>query len=157
MIKIKAYDIQRKNIKEIELVHESDIEYDNDNVLDRPEKVSNFIRNIFKYDKAIEERLNVIALNNRAEVLGIFELSHGDSKSSPANIPGLFKRLLLLPNCNYFIITHNHPSGNCSPSDADIAFTEQVKNAGELLDIKLMDHIIITSTDYYSFKNNDKI
>ena len=157
MITIKAYDIQRKNIKEIELVHESDIKYDNDNVLDRPEKVSNFIRNIFKYDKAIEERLNVIALNNRAEVLGIFELSHGDSKSSPGNIAGLFKRLLLLPNCNYFILTHNHPSGNNMPSDADVEFTKKVQDAGKLLDINLVDHIIITASDYYSFKNNNRI
>lgn len=157
MIKIKAYDIQRKNIKEIELVHESDIKYDNDKVLDRPEKVANFIRNIFNYDKALEERLNVIALNNRAEVLGIFELSHGDSKSSPGNIAGLFKRLLLLPTCNYFILTHNHPSGNHIPSDADVEFTKKVQDAGKLLDIKLVDHIIITASDYYSFKNNDRI
>lgn len=157
MIKIKAYNIQKRNKKEIELVHESTLKYEDDSTLDRPEKVANFIRNVFNYDKAIEERLNVIALNNRAEVLGIFELSHGDSKSAPGNIPGLFKRLLLLPNCNYFIITHNHPSGNCKPSDDDVAFTEQVKNAGKLLDIKLVDHIIITSSDYYSFKNNDKI
>lgn len=157
MIKIKAYDIQRKNIKEIELVHESDIKYDNDKVLDRPEKVANFIRNIFNYDKAIEERLNVIALSNQAEILGIFELSHGDSKSSPGNIAGLFKRLLLLPNCTYFVLTHNHPSGNNMPSDADIEFTKKVQDAGKLLDINMVDHIIITASDYYSFKNNDRI
>lgn len=157
MIKIKCYDIQRKNIKDIELVQESSIKYENDNALDRPEKVAAFIRNIFNYDKAIEERLYVIALNNRAEVLGVFEVSHGDAKSSPSNIAGLFKRLLLLANCNYFILTHNHPSGNNMPSSADVEFTEMVKNAGKLLDINLLDHIIITASDYYSFKNNNKI
>lgn len=157
MIQIKSYDIQRKNNIELELVHESSIKYENDTLLDNPEKVANFIRNIFNYDKAIEERLHVIALNNRAEVLGVFELSHGDSKSSAGNIAGLFKRLLLLANCNYFILTHNHPSNNCMPSDNDIKLTERAKDAGKLLDINLLDHIIITSSDYYSFKNNNKI
>lgn len=49
------------------------------------------------------------------------------------------------------ILTHNHPSGNCTPSQADIDLTKKLKAAGRLLDIQVLDHILITSESYYSF------
>ncbi len=52
------------------------------------------------------------------------------------------------------IIAHNHPSGNLRPSQGDIAITEQLKAACDLMDINLIDHVIITPYDYFSFKDN---
>jgi len=46
---------------------------------------------------------------------------------------------------------HNHPSGNLKPSRQDEALTQKIKQAGELLDIKLLDHVIVTNESYYSF------
>ena len=55
------------------------------------------------------------------------------------------------------IICHNHPSGNKQPSDADLNTTRRIKDALLLLDIKLIDHIIITENDFYSFADNGNL
>jgi len=52
------------------------------------------------------------------------------------------------------VICHNHPSGNNSPSDADIRITQKIKEAGALMDIQLLDHLIICGKNYYSFADN---
>jgi len=49
------------------------------------------------------------------------------------------------------ILAHNHPSGKLKPSDADIQITKKIKEAGKVMDIQLLDHLIITEYSYYSF------
>ncbi|MDM1536368.1 JAB domain-containing protein, partial [Myroides odoratimimus] len=56
-----------------------------------------------------------------------------------------------------YIITHNHPSGNKQPSVQDIELTDRIKKAGDILNIPLLDHIILTHNDYFSFKSNKMI
>lgn len=55
---------------------------------------------------------------------------------------------------NAIILCHNHPSGNIKPSDADIKLTKNLKEAGKLLEIQVLDHLIVTDTDYFSFADN---
>lgn len=59
--------------------------------------------------------------------------------------------------CSAVIFAHNHPSGNLKPSDADIRLTTKMKNALELLDIQLLDHLIVTNNGYYSLGDNGQI
>jgi DNA repair protein RadC len=51
-------------------------------------------------------------------------------------------------------VCHNHPSGNLNPSDSDTRITGKIKDAGNLMDIQLLDHLIISEKDYYSFADN---
>lgn len=60
-------------------------------------------------------------------------------------------------NASYIILVHNHPSGNLNPSDTDILATKKIMLAGEMVNIKLYDHIIITKNSYFSFRENDYI
>jgi DNA repair protein RadC len=55
------------------------------------------------------------------------------------------------------IVCHNHPSGNLNPSESDSKITQKIKEAGNLLDIQLLDHLIISEKDYYSFADNGLI
>lgn len=55
------------------------------------------------------------------------------------------------------ILCHNHPSGNTSPSEADIQLTRKIRDAGKLMDVNLLDHIIICGNDYYSFADNGEL
>jgi DNA repair protein RadC len=55
------------------------------------------------------------------------------------------------------VICHNHPSGNNSPSDADIRITQKIKEAASLMDIQLLDHLIICGKTYYSFADNGSL
>jgi len=52
------------------------------------------------------------------------------------------------------IVCHNHPSGNLNPSESDTKITKKIKEAGSLMDIQLLDHLIISEKDYYSFADN---
>ncbi len=55
------------------------------------------------------------------------------------------------------IVCHNHPSGNLIPSENDYILTKKIKKAGEILDIKLLDHVIITTKSFYSFAENGNL
>lgn len=63
----------------------------------------------------------------------------------------------LLTGAVQVILCHNHPSGNVMPSDEDIEVTNRVKKAGDLVEVKLADHIIIAGDSYYSFKEDDRL
>ncbi|MEG9328993.1 JAB domain-containing protein [Salinimicrobium catena] len=100
---------------------------------------------------AAQEHFNVMLLNNSNRVKGIFLLSSGGITATLVDIRILFA-VVLKSLSTAVIIAHNHPSGALHPSTADKKLTEKIKNAGELLDIKLLDHLILTpSNEYYSF------
>ena len=58
---------------------------------------------------------------------------------------------------NPYILAHSHPSGSLTPSISDIELTEKIKEAGKLLDIVVLDHLIVTSENYYSFADEELI
>jgi len=75
--------------------------------------------------------------------------SMGTLNSSLIHPREVFKKAIIM-SCNSIIIAHNHPSGNIEPSEEDIQITNKLKQAGEIIGIKLLDHIIITKGDYKS-------
>jgi len=52
-------------------------------------------------------------------------------------------------------LAHNHPSGNCKPSEVDIRLTKKIQEGGEFLDLPILDHLILTSESYYSFADEN--
>ena len=103
-------------------------------------------------DTLAEEAFYVICLNAKGSVAGIHEISHGDLCSSSAHPREVFKRAIL-NNAAAIILAHNHPSGNTKPSDADISTTDRLVNAGDLLGINVVDHIIVAEGSYSSMKS----
>jgi DNA repair protein RadC len=63
----------------------------------------------------------------------------------------------LKTNASSIILAHNHPSGNLQPSDADVKLTQKLAEAGKVLEITLLDHLIVTSEGYYSFADECKL
>jgi DNA repair protein RadC len=94
----------------------------------------------------------ILLLNRANFVIGHKKVSDGGITGTVVDIRRLFK-YALEGNATSIIIGHNHPSGNILPSEADRILTRKIKAAGELLDIAVLDHIIITSAEgsYYSF------
>ena len=66
-------------------------------------------------------------------------------------------RSVLLQNAACFVIAHNHPSGEPRPSISDINFTAQLKKACDLMDIKLLDHIVLSSNSFFSFAQEETL
>src|SRR5438128_11419076 len=89
-------------------------------------------------------------LNRANNVLGMYDVSTGGISGTVADTRVIFVAALKANACG-IIISHNHPSGNLKPSRQDEELTQKIKLAGQLLDIKLMDHAIVTADGYYSF------
>ncbi len=95
------------------------------------------------------EQFKVVLMNRAQRVLGIYELSTGGVAGTVADPKLVFTAALKANACN-IILSHNYPSGNLKPSRADEELTRKIKQAGTYLDIKVLDHVIVTSEGYYS-------
>jgi len=99
------------------------------------------------------EYFYVLYLNRNNQVLGNHLISKGGFTGTVIDIRVIFQ--VALKVCATSIIClHNHPSGNLTPSDADLSITRKIKDAGKILEISLLDHLIITSESFYSFADN---
>ncbi|WP_166921647.1 RadC family protein [Flavobacterium poyangense] len=96
------------------------------------------------------EEFWVLFLNNSNKVISKSQLSKGGIAGTIVDVRLVFK-LALEKGATGLILCHNHPSGALKPSDADKKITKTLKLAGESLDVKVLDHLIITETKYYSF------
>lgn len=117
---------------------------------------NDYARNFYFDDIDIYESVFIILLNTKQNTIGYAKISQGG-----VNMCGVDVKLI----CKYaieslasgVILVHNHPSGNHKPSDLDNDLTKKTRDALEILGIKLLDHLIITSEDYYSYADNGKL
>ncbi|MHA6281462.1 RadC family protein [Salinimicrobium sp. CAU 1759] len=96
------------------------------------------------------EEFWILYLNNSNKVIQELSLSKGGITGTLVDVRLAFKQALHL-GATGLILTHNHPSGNLNPSAADKQLTQKFRTAGESLDVKVLDHIIITENSYFSF------
>ncbi|WP_374174067.1 DNA repair protein RadC [Flavobacterium tructae] len=96
------------------------------------------------------EEFWVLFLNNSNKVISKSQVSKGGITGAVVDVRIVFK-LALEIGATGLILCHNHPSGNLLPSDADKKLTKKIKLAGDSLDVKVLDHLIITEAKYYSF------
>ena len=127
-----------------------------DRKMNSPEKVALLGRNVLHMHEDTEEYLYMICLNNKLDMTSVFELSHGNVNSSVVGIREMFQKALLANAVN-IIVMHNHPSGDPTPSREDISVTERMKEAGKLLGVNVLDHIIIGGYRYTSLKEKGYI
>lgn len=96
------------------------------------------------------EEFWVLYLSNSNKVLGKQNISKGGITGTVVDSRIVFKNALE-QLATSIVLCHNHPSGNINPSDADIRLTKKIKDAGNVMDIKVLDHLIVTEKEYYSF------
>ena len=101
-----------------------------------------------------QENFVLIGLNTKLQVNMLSIVFVGGVNSVHVEMPAIFQRLLM-SNSSQFIIAHNHPSGNLTPSEEDIHLTRRIKRAGNLMGIKLLDHIIVNDETYTSFAERE--
>ncbi len=102
------------------------------------------------------EYFYILLLNRANQLLGVHQVSKGGFTGTVIDVRVVFQ--VALKACATSIIAvHNHPSGNLTPSDADGVITKKISEAGKLLDIQLLDHLIITSESFYSMADNGLI
>lgn len=134
------------------LVKESAVNYTSD-ALTTAEQICQMFNDLYKLNHLAEEHAYMAALACKGKILGIFEVSHGTGNTSLLRPREVFMRLLLA-GASSFVVIHNHPSGDCMPSQADINITRLFKETGDMMGIPLVDHIIVGDSDHYSFYKN---
>lgn len=100
------------------------------------------------------EQFQVMMLNHKKAVLGIETVSIGTLNSSLVHPREVFKQAIKR-SASTVILAHNHPSGNCEPSEQDLQVTSRLKEVGQIVGIEVIDHIIIGEDSYYSFRENN--
>lgn len=97
-----------------------------------------------------QEECKIILTNRANHVLGIYELSKGGISGTVVDIR-IILSVALKCNASGIILVHNHPSGNLQPSESDRKITRKLKDACNLFEISLIDHFIISRTNFFSF------
>jgi DNA repair protein RadC len=102
------------------------------------------------YSDFAHEEFWVLYLDNSNKVINRYQISKGGMTSTVVDSRIIFKKALL-SGAVAIILSHNHPSGSLRPSEQDKALTNKIKEASAFMDIKLLDHIIVTDKSYFSF------
>ena len=132
------------------LVKEKAFNYAEKKQLTTPQDIYDFMYSTYNLNKKAEEYSYLLAFNTKMKVVGIFQIGHGNTNSSICDPRDVFLKALLCGAVN-IILVHNHPSGDCEPSDIDERTYIRVKAAGDLLGVRLIDNIIVGHSSYYSF------
>lgn len=143
--------IDWNKVCEVELIYKSKVKPSERPQLKRVADVVTFLQHNWDQNRIeLLEQFKVILMNRNHRVLGIYEASTGGVSGTVAD-PKLIFMAALKTNASTLIIAHNHPSGNTDPSEADKRLTQKIKEAANLLDMQLLDHIIITTENFFSF------
>ena len=122
--------------------------------INTPEKLVDYLR--FSLAYSFQEEFFVIFMNNRGNVIKSEVMFKGNSSSATIGIDEILRKALLL-KARGLIVAHNHPSDNCTPSDADIDLTARLGRSCAMMGLVLHDHIIISRTGYFSFKQQSML
>ena len=133
---------KKKSNKKIKILQSSDtIEY---------------LRSIWPSDMSIRECFLILFLNRCNNIISHYIVSMGGINGTVIDV-----RMIAKAGIDCFasgvILSHNHPSGNINPSDEDIKLTKKISEGLKLLDMQVLDHIIISDNEYYSFIDNGNI
>ena len=117
-----------------------------------PEDAVKLVKNRLKGKK--KEYFLAILLDSRNQPVNIAQISIGSLNVSIVHPREVFK-FALNENASALFLIHNHPSGILKPSEDDLKITERLRSAGELMGIRIIDHVIIADKDYYSFSQHN--
>ncbi|MCB9335834.1 MAG: JAB domain-containing protein [Flavobacteriales bacterium] len=118
--------------------------------------VLDMLRELWSSQVEVREEFLLLLLDRSNRVLGYELLSKGGISGTVADLRLIFS-IALTALASAIIIAHNHPSGNIQPSHADIVLTNRIKEAGQQLEIPLLDHIILTKEGHYSFADEGRL
>lgn len=141
-------------IKEYSLTYKrKNVDIDN---LSSSNLVDSIARNIFKDFINIYECFYIFLMDNQNDIKGFVKISQGGITGTNVDIR-LIAKYAIETLATKVILVHNHPSGALMPSREDKTLTQNVSKALELFDIRVVDHLILTEDDYYSFSDEGLI
>lgn len=119
--------------------------------MNSPEQIVKFATHYLRMQELPEEYMYMLCMNTKLDMIGVFEISHGNVNSSIVGTREVFQKALLA-NAVCIAMIHNHPSGDPKPSREDVEVTKKLVEAGKILGIQVLDHIIIGRPEFSSLK-----
>jgi DNA repair protein RadC len=139
------------SVSEVELVYRNKVKPTDRHKISNSANAYDIFLSVWDMNKIeMVEQFYVLLLDRSQHCLGVSNVFTGGISSCLID-PKIVFATALKANASGIILAHNHPSGNLSPSKADIALTQRLKAGGNLLDILVADHLIVTPFNYYSF------
>ena len=144
-------------VAEVQLTYKNRIPIKDRQSIHSSTEAYNLVKHHFP-DETIDYRESFKALftNKAGHTLGCLTISEGGPCSTAVDVKLILQGALLMNACGV-ILAHNHPSGNLHPSAPDKVMTEKIGKALDTMDIKLLDHLIVTRDGYFSFADEDLI
>lgn len=133
------------------MVKELAFNYDMEKSVNSPEQIVDLLNHAFHMSDLTEEYVYMLAMDTKCHLIGVFEVAHESSTCAIVSTKSLYERALLC-GATGIVVAHNHPSNNPYPSQADRDMCKQIKEAGNLLDINLLDFLVIGKPDFISFQ-----
>jgi DNA repair protein RadC len=154
----KTMKIQKsENLAEVEISYKTKVKATDRAAITTAESAYKVLLSVYNLEIVEHHEVFVLILLNRANrVLGWAQISQGGITSTVVDARIIFQHALLA-NATQIIISHNHPSGLVNPSEEDKMMTKKIVEAGKLLDIRVLDHIIFSKDNYYSFAEEGEI
>ena len=142
------------NVAEVQLIYKSKVPASQRRKITSSRDANDLLKENWNHDTLEHsEEFKVLLLNLSNAVLGIIAVSKGGISGTITDVR-IILQAALKSNASGIIVCHNHPSGNLNPSESDTKITQKIKEAGNIMDIQLLDHLIINDEDYYSFADN---
>lgn len=124
--------------------------------INNSQESANFIRQFYSDDIGIFESFFILMLNRSNTTIGYAKISQGGTAGTVVDIK-IVAKYAVDSLANSVILAHNHPSGSLTPSAQDLEITSKIKQGLSLLEIQVLDHIILTEENYYSFADEGRI
>ena len=122
-----------------------------DRKMSSPDAIVRLAKYFLRMHELPEEYMYMVCMNTKLEMTSVFEISHGNVNSSVVGTREVFQKALLA-NAVSIALIHNHPSGDPKPSREDVEVTKRLIEAGNILGVQVIDHIIIGRPEYVSLK-----
>ena len=131
----------------IKILKEKTIEYNSQKIKSGIDIVK-YISDLENMTELTEESILLICLNNKNQIIAYSEIAKGGINNCQLDMKTIFKNVLLTNACS-FILVHNHPSGDATPSHNDYLVTRKIQETSSLMDIKLLDHIVVGENNQF--------
>jgi len=138
------------NLAEIQVSYRTTVKASERRKITNSKDSESVFREIWSDSMELKEEFYILLLNRANKVLGWYKVSEGGMSGTVVD-PKLIFSTALKGLASSIILSHNHPSGNLKPSEQDITLTKRLKQAGDLLEIPVLDHLILSNEGFYSF------
>lgn len=125
-------------------------------IINSSKKAYDFIGNFYGDDLEVYESFFLLLLDRSSNTIGYSKISQGGICGTVVDIKIILK-YAIDSLCSGVVLAHNHPSGNLKPSEQDINITKRIKDALNIIDVQVVDHIILTANGFYSFSDEGNL